>query len=143
PRAAAIPGRFGEIEVEGVCTCRLADRDLSTELRATRSRSLADAVEGADRAAVSIDITRITSLPLQICQPRLGRFDRQAAVCDPDLHQRRVHVAAHCDRAADVEMGAVLQPTVDFCALLVQALLHVHALAAVAREGEVEAVQLA
>ena len=63
-----------------------------------------------------------------------------AALRADDVEQGGVHVLAHADRAAHVEMRAALQPVVDRAPVFAQALLHVDFFGLVAREREVEAV---
>lgn len=60
-----------------------------------------------------IDITRIPPLHLQLGEIRRGGFCIHGAVGGDDVEQGGVHVLAHADRPAHVQMRTALQPGVD------------------------------
>lgn len=60
-----------------------------------------------------------------------------------DVEQRGVHVLAHAGGAAHIHVRAALQPGMDLGATRAQAVLHVELFGLVARERQVQRVQLA
>jgi hypothetical protein len=76
---------------------------------------------------------------LEVLDVGLGGFAGFRAVFFDDGDERLVDVVGHADGiAADVEVGAFLQPGVEFRAVLDHAVLDVDLLRLVARERDVE-----
>src|SRR3546814_14249941 len=68
------------------------------------------------RSGSSVHVPCVASLLLQGVEEGGGRFRVVAVVRSDHVQQRRLHVLAHRDRTADVEVGAALQPVVQVAA---------------------------
>src|SRR3546814_8594869 len=64
----------------------------------------------------SVHVPCVASLLLRGVEEGGGRFRVVAVVRIDHVQQRRLHVLAHRDRTADVEVGAALQPVVQVAA---------------------------
>src|SRR5690606_23176526 len=90
----------------------------------------------------SVDVAGVAPFGLQRGEVLGGRLAVAAVVRGHHVQQRRVHVLAHGDGAADVEVRTALQPVVDLGATLAQSVLDVDLAWLVTGEGQVEAMQL-
>src|SRR5208283_4633855 len=101
---------------------------------------LAAVVSATDVLSLSlINIALVTAFFPQAGHVSLGLFLALAAFALDNAHERGMDVRGHgVDAAADVEVGPFLQPAVKLAALLQHAMLHVHLVALVAREGHVQ-----
>src|SRR3546814_8618856 len=68
------------------------------------------------RSGSSVHVPCVASLLLQGVEEGGGRFRDVAVVRSDHVQQRRLHVLAHRDRTADVEVGAALQPVAQVAA---------------------------
>src|SRR3954469_2631520 len=93
---------------------------------------------------MSVDVPLVAAAALELADIILGPFAPAPALFGDDRDQGVVHVRRHPRRvAAEVEMGAFLAPGVEIAGALEHAVLDIGLVRAVAREGDVHAVEKA
>ncbi len=87
-----------------------------------------------------VSILKIAVLTIEIVYRLLGGLHAQRLHIGIGAHECRTHILRHrFGVAADIEIGATVEPVDEVVALVPDAVLHIELLRCVAREGEVHA----